>query len=640
MKVKHILFAIICCLISILALPTHFASADSAQNFYFKDFQADYYLTRASDGTSNLHVKETMTAVFPESSQNHGISRIIPYSNQDNTNRTILNQDAMHLTVFRNGKSEPVDHIDRGSGAYIIYIGSASEYVHGEQTYTLEYDFSNVITEFDSAGKNVSGQDVVKAFQELYWDTNGNGWRQRFDHLVANVHLSREILSAVIPADTSCYVGAYGAKGNERCTISTMADGFSFAAQNLAAGENLSFAIRFQPDTFVFKYEESFLLLILLVIEIAIAGAIIYRLFIKWRRESWLQYHLYKTLFTAPQYLPPPESDFHVAEASHLYIKKTRSPYVATILELAVTKAITITKTPDEKNSDKSTWSIHVNADPSTMSIPQVSVLKIFADKKEIQQGDDILVKKHKYSSSLSGYLRAYDTQAEATIKKAGYIKKQQMKTSVILILAILALFFLPEVIVSAFSTSEYLDYIINYTRPVGGRSLLISLIFLVMVIAIVAATYLSSRTRKFYPYTESGIRQVKYLEGLELYIKMAEAERIKFLQSVKGADTSNHGIVKLYEKLLPWACLFGVEESWLRELQKYYEIDDEPGVFDTNLITGMAFYNMTRDLNRTINSTINYYSSSGGGRSSSSSGGGGGGFSGGGGGGGGGGGW
>ena len=146
----------------------------------------------------------------------------------------------------------------------------------------------------------------------------------------------------------------------------------------------------------------------------------------------------------------------------------------------------------------------------------------------------------------------------------------------------------------------------------------------------------------------------VKYLEGLELYINMAEADRLKFLQSVEGADTSNAGIVKLYEKLLPWASLFGAEESWVKELKKYYEIEDVNEAVNSDVLRGMILSEISHDINRAIVSSTNYHepisisssggsggswssSSSGGGGGSSSSGGG---FSGGGGGGGGGGGW
>lgn len=134
----------------------------------------------------------------------------------------------------------------------------------------------------------------------------------------------------------------------------------------------------------------------------------------------------------------------------------------------------------------------------------------------------------------------------------------------------------------------------------------------------------------------------VKYLEGLELYITMAEAERLKFLQSVEGADTSSEGIVKLYEKLLPWASLFGAEESWVKEMSKYYEVDGVDETINADLLNGLISSSISRDISRIVNYSTTYIdsSSSGGSWSSGSSGGGGGGFSGGGGGGGGGGGW
>ena len=121
----------------------------------------------------------------------------------------------------------------------------------------------------------------------------------------------------------------------------------------------------------------------------------------------------------------------------------------------------------------------------------------------------------------------------------------------------------------------------------------------------------------------------------------MAEAERIKFLQSVKGADVSEKGIVKLYETLLPYAALFGLEDSWMDEFNKYCkEINYSPDWYSGDeFLTGYMLGNMVSHVNHTVSSSTSYSNSSSGG-SSFSSGGGGGGFSGGGGGGGGGGGW
>ena len=125
-------------------------------------------------------------------------------------------------------------------------------------------------------------------------------------------------------------------------------------------------------------------------------------------------------------------------------------------------------------------------------------------------------------------------------------------------------------------------------------------------------------------------------MDGLKLYIEMAEADRMAMLQSVKGTDISAEGIVKLYEKLLPYAAVFGLEESWMNEMKEYCKVEEieEPDY----LMTGFA----ASDLSRTMHMASNYantattMSSSGGSSSSGFSGGGGGGFSGGGGGGGG----
>ncbi len=166
-----------------------------------------------------------------------------------------------------------------------------------------------------------------------------------------------------------------------------------------------------------------------------------------------------------------------------------------------------------------------------------------------------------------------------------------------------------------------------------------IIVIFTVIIIRII----LSSRTRKFSGRTMRGLEMSRYMDGLKLYIKMAEGERLKFLQSVPGAEVSEAGIVKLYEKLLPYAAIFGVEESWMKELEKYYRINEatETDLF-TSGITAVELSQVVRNAAVVARASSTFSSSGsgisgGGGSSSSFSGGGGGGFSGGGGGGGGG---
>jgi uncharacterized membrane protein YgcG len=67
------------------------------------------------------------------------------------------------------------------------------------------------------------------------------------------------------------------------------------------------------------------------------------------------------------------------------------------------------------------------------------------------------------------------------------------------------------------------------------------------------------------------------HLAGLEMYMKVAEAERLKVLQSPGGADrtpidTSDGArMVRLYERVLPYAVLFGIEKEWTKTLEIAY---------------------------------------------------------------------
>lgn len=158
-----------------------------------------------------------------------------------------------------------------------------------------------------------------------------------------------------------------------------------------------------------------------------------------------------------------------------------------------------------------------------------------------------------------------------------------------------------------------------------------------IFVAFIAARIILAKNTNKFLYRTKKGLQVSRYMDGLKLYIEMAEKDRLAFLQSVKGAEVSPEGVVKLYEKLLPYAAVLGLEKSWMQELEKYYKMAEvEAPDWYTN---EMAAYSILRVVNSASNAVTyaSTYRSSGGGSSSGFSGGGGGGFSGGGGGGGGG---
>ena len=122
------------------------AFADS-QNFNFSDFTADYYLSRDENGVSKLRVKEKFTAEFPNTNQNKGMCRDIPFTNQNNLNVTLPDLNRSNIKVLRNGEEEPIYSLEKINSFYRVCTGT-EEYVPGTQVYTFEYEFERVVTAY------------------------------------------------------------------------------------------------------------------------------------------------------------------------------------------------------------------------------------------------------------------------------------------------------------------------------------------------------------------------------------------------------------------------------------------------------------------------------------------------------------
>ena len=612
-------------------------SPTDTNDFYFTDANFDYHLTKTENG-NKLHVKETLTAEFPDFARNHGITRSIPYTNQDGKNTTVASESALNLTVKRNDAIEPYS-ISKEDNYYLVRIGSASSYVTDTQTYTLEYDFENVITEF-SDGLNVSGknQNSPVDFQELYWDTNGTGWEQPFNKLTATLHVDQpnDLLN-----EAWCYVGRYGTKGEGRCEITRISDGYRFEASNLKGRENLTFVTQFKPGTYQVILQKNWLLVIFSIILVAFCFFILLLVIRRWQKKAKAKVAYYKKLFVAPQYTVPKE--ITVAESGQLSLKSTKPSYVATMLELAVNGYVSLVKGEPTKILKKDTWRLHINkVDGLTTS--QTMILRILKGGEEPVAGEEFDIKKHTATYTLQSYIRTYRSSAFDDLKTKGLLEGKassaQSNISTAIIVIVIFSIFIPGILISL---SELSEGLLSFSGYVVGSSFLPLVDALVVVATIIVGFIFGSKTSKYGKYTEAGLDMNNYLEGLRLYIDMAEEDRIKFLQSTKGADTSPKGIVKLYEKLLPYACIFGLEDSWMKELNKYYQMPEvsDPTWYDSTdaLIDIAVFNSIYHDVNSAVVASTSYSEPSSS-SSSGSSGGGGGGFSGGGGGGGGGGGW
>ena len=135
---------------------------------------------------------------------------------------------------------------------------------------------------------------------------------------------------------------------------------------------------------------------------------------------------------------------------------------------------------------------------------------------------------------------------------------------------------------------------------------------------------------------TPQGAERSEYLRGVREFIRVAETDRLRMLQSVDGAERRADGsidVIHLYEKLLPYAMLFGEERSWSTVLETTYaDTGRDPDWVSTYVGVSLATRLSTYSTSMTTAATYTPASSSSGGSTGGgfSGGGGGGGFSGG----------
>lgn len=685
---------------------THAAGSVYAANvnaFYFSDYVVDYYLSKAEDGTSRLHVVEQFTAEFPDYDQNRGFIRAIAATNNDGANTTVADAESLNLTVTRNGETSHVlDKIvyNRDADTYDVYIQNPNAYVHGQQKYVLEYDMSNVITGVAANGKTYSFRDQASLVgQEFYWDTNGTAWSQRFEHLTANVHFvdleldevltpeaytahaaalaadgaaahastpstdaaetytptsatstssfSSDTAAASATGGVACYTG-YTFSDDQNCAITPLADGYSFTATTrLYPGENLTLYIPLAIDAFALPVYtvtiKDFLPYIFWGVVILLAGTLIGVSIYRHHRLTGENRKYYKSLLKPVQYLPP--QGVTVSQAAQLtLVKKIKPGAVNTLLELAVNHKIELIKGEPTGIFQKSTWQIRIK-NLEGLSKAEKALLQLAGDADaEPQVGDLITLQTHTASARRAALATLAHSDDEVALRKLKLLKsKAALKKNKVnnlfapMFLVVSTMFIMPI-------------FIYAYEAIFGETSMLalVTLMGLIVLILLTASSITNGSNSKYAKLTRQGIEMAAYLDGLREYISLAEAERLQVLQSVQGADTSPAGVVKLYERLLPYAALFGYETSWLKTLSRYYEdLRTAPTwCASTTATHGLVFFTMSdfSSLNRASNTGIaSGFGSSGGGSwgsggsSSGFSGGGGGGFSGGGGGGGGG---
>lgn len=567
----------------------------SVQDFTVNYFKANYYLSRDEDGHSKLTTVEKIIATFPEIDQNHGIERFLPINYDGHTT-------SIGLASIKNEEGIDWNYTTSYSdGNWVLRIGDVDKYLHGAQTFIITYVQKDVTKYFSNTNDD-----------EFYWDVNGTGWSQPFDRIDAIVYLSDDLLTQISEGE-SCYYGVFGATNKCELNYNDEYGTYGVSVDNLKPGENMTIAIPFKAGTFTtykmspYDYLTRYANLICLALAIlCLLLAVVGRVTVGRSAPGR------GTII--PEYFPPRDSDVIVSSV----ISSKAGPWVAPLfVDLAVRRKIKIIEL-EKKLFKKQTYRVELLAVDELTDNERQFMKGIFGD--DLLLGSTYEIDPNKTDYKFISLTSNLNGAVVKKLKTDGYYKNIKQYTIIAgVVIAIAFIMF----IVSVFFLPKY-----NLFEILPGIDVVVyGFIFIILFFAVV----IYGTTM---PLSEKGRQLSDYIKGLEMYIKIAEEDRIKYLQSVTGAeriDTSDgEKMVKLYERVLPYAILLGLEKSWSKVLGNYYtEQNAQPDWY-----FGVSAFNAT-----TFASSMSSFSSSSS-QSSSSGGSGGGGSSGGGGGGGGGGGW
>lgn len=524
------------------------ATADT-DDFTFESFHGDYSLDRDADGHSTLTTVETLVAVFPDADQNHGIRRAL---NEDYDGHPT----ELHVVSVTDtdGQARPYEE-DSDDGVLTLTI-AADDYVHGRQGYVITYTQKYL-------DKYYADTDA----QEFYRDTNGTDWAQPFGQVSARVHLPADLLEARTgKADAAS--GPEGADGP--ADISETADGYVFSASDIGPHENLSFSIGFEPGTFTPR-DDGFwaapwpiIALVFTVLSVlAMIGAFIIR-------ATRLRSAPGRGIIVA-EYLPPAGVSIPLAG---VILNKTTTVTPAQILALAVAGRVRIVEVANPRPGRKDGYEIEFlqtratgreafrNPDPSADDLELLHA--VFGaeltpgERRPLGKSDSkalkrlaALGKRVRADSVTDAYRKPFPTRAVALVVVGAIVTSIAAVLFSAIALATVYGGFWPGVFIG------------------------------VAVLALIAACVAVAK----HPLDAKGVEARDHLKGLDEYIRLAEADRIRYLQSPQGAERTpiatddREQMLDLTERLLPWAVLLGHEKTWTVELGRYYEeVGTQPG--------------------------------------------------------------
>lgn len=514
---SRLLAALVVMVLLVLISPVaHAATAD----FTIDNFVADYTLGR-DDPQGTLTIREQLTVQFND--YNHGIYRAIP----DRYNA--MPQHVRIASVTRDGNKEQYSK-STSNHNLVLKIGSPTTTITGLHHYEIDYKVSNVIR-------------FVGNHDELNWNVNGTGWQQPFQHVSAQLHVPTALASKL--TDEKCFTGATGSTSTDCLVTTGQAETTFTTTRELNPGETLTLNAQlpsgyFHPPTLADKWAD-YKGVLLPAIGFPLLAFVLGM--IAWTRSG----RDAKGRGTiVPEYAPP--ANLKPAEIDVLLNNKLgKNAISATIIDLAIRKYLRIHET-----ENKSLLGFGKSKDYSFERMQPAPAAGL-----------------NDYEGSvLAGLFAAGDMVSVSSLKNTYYKTVQSVQKSIPKSLASRGFFRTnPE-------TAGSLWHGLGIVLLVGAFFVLKFGLGLVIGLGIAGLVLLAfgflmpSRTRQ-------GAEAKDAVEGLKLYLNTAEKDRIAMLQSPNAPYAPQAAepvkTVELFEKLLPYAMVLGVEKEWAKQFESIY---------------------------------------------------------------------
>jgi len=612
-NMKKILIYSVFIYLLFFSVPT-FIHADTIESF-------EVEIKINKDNTAD--VSEKIIYTFSEEGK-HGIYREIPKGFRAEGNILPVGVSIQSVTD-ENGM--PYQFSNEAIGGVNLKIGNPDVYVSGFKTYVIKYRVKNAIGFFE---KN----------DEFYWNLTGNEWQVDFiRNTTATITFPENVEERIV---NHAYCGGFGS--SQVCGSFSVSDktvNFFLGERALTNGEGVTVDLEFDKE--IIKEPTAFDNVLALFaryyfIPLAfILAIVLFRSFFKVHIRSAKAYR--KFTQNNPEVVQYDPAEFSLIEASFFHDGKTSidTDLSGIVVWAAIHKYIRIieedktylfekfenfgelAESPERELIERFTQlKITKNFGKNIISEKDKKISKLFARSDigiavELNELVDSVFNVYAERVIRNEYIDITKTQKLATkiltsMNNDNFIKKNYFNAISFnkwgMAFIFLFLTFNPGLFFIILNEVLYgIGYIPSITFALMG---VMTLVFL----------------KSIPTYTEKGFRAANYINGLYRYVDMAEKDRINFANGPEKTPV-------LFEKLLPYAIVFGLEKKWTKEFKNIYG-GNEP-IWFASTTGGFVGFSIS-DISNSIKSSTHIPSSGG------SSGGGG--FSGGGGGGGGGGSW